>query len=323
MDKKYIGWVIILLIFISGCSAKLSEKKESFSGKGITYSVQLPSTWEKSLDYKVTYSNEALFGAKDTKSNSTLMIMAERKDLIDRTDFGERIRKELQKQYNYKKASDIFMKEFNVGKYKGYKYTLDTTFNKRDSWLHLYYIETAHGMVQLNYYSAKDGNYEKRAKIIDESARSVKEIEDKGAKTDEEEGNIVFENDTLNLALTGVMNVTGEADQKVLALRYTVTNKAKDQSIKANKWDETIQVTQNGVILAQGNLAKNNSILDIPKLMAQKEEELPAGGSLEGVTLYELKEEGDVLLVPNKTIFKDAKDIPIVVLNGTEKAGEK
>lgn len=154
---------------------KIIEKKESFEGKGIEYTFQLPSTWEKSLDYKVTYSNEAIFGAKDTKSNSTLVVMAERKESMDLTDFGNRIRKELKKQYNYKDEADIFMKEFNVGKYKGYKYTLDTTFDKRESWLHLYYIETAHGMVQLNYYSAKDGNYEKRAEIIDDSARSVKE----------------------------------------------------------------------------------------------------------------------------------------------------
>ncbi|WP_086312451.1 hypothetical protein A5821_000148 [Enterococcus sp. 7F3_DIV0205] len=315
MKKKIIGLGFILLLVLSGCSAKLSEKKESFDGKGIDYTFQLPSTWEKSLDYKVAYSNEAIFGAKDMKSNSTLVVMSERKESIDLTDFGKKIRKELKKQYNYKNESDIFMKEFKVGKYKGYKYTLDTLFDKRATWLHLYYIETAHGMVQLNYYSAKDGNYEKRAEIIDESARSVKEVKDNGPKADTEDEEIVFENDELTLSLTGVMNVVGEAEQKLVALRYTITNKSKEQSIKADKWDTTIKVTQNGKTLTQGKIAQDNTILDIPKLIEQKNEIIPQEGSLEGVTLYELKDDSDVLLIPEKTVFNNAKDIPIVVSN--------
>ncbi|MBO0446716.1 hypothetical protein IGJ55_002221 [Enterococcus sp. AZ170] len=322
MHKKKLYLILVLLIFISGCSAKLSKKKESFEGKGIEYTFQLPSTWEKSLDYKVTYSNEAIFGAKDTKSNSTLVVMAERKESMDLTDFGNRIRKELKKQYNYKDEADIFMKEFNVGKYKGYKYTLDTTFDKRESWLHLYYIETAHGMVQLNYYSAKDGNYEKRAEIIDDSARSVKEKKDNGAES-ETEDEIVFQNDDFSLTLTGVMNVTGETGQKLLALRYTVVNKTKDQAIKADKWDSLIQATQNGKQLVEGKLANDNSILDIPKLIEQKTKEIPAGNSLEGVSLYELKDDSDVLLIPNKETFKTADDVPIAVLSASEKAGEE
>ncbi|MGX7148302.1 DUF5067 domain-containing protein [Enterococcus ureasiticus] len=322
MHKKNIGLVVLLLIFISGCSAKLSDKKEVFDGKGIEYTIQLPSTWEKTLDYKVTYSNEAIFGAKDTKSNSTLIVMSERKESIELADFGKKIRNELKKQYNYKKESDIFMKEFKVGKYKGYKYTLDTTFDKRESWLHLYYIETANGMVQLNYYSAKDGEYKKRAEIIDESARSVKEVKDKGTDADEEE-NVVFQNDDLSLTLTGVMNVTGAADKKLLALRYTVTNKKKNQSITADKWDTLIQVTQNGKILVQGELAKDNSILDIPKLIEQKSKAVDGGSSIEGVSLYELKDDSDILLIPDKDIFKNATDVPIVVLNEAEKEEEK
>lgn len=322
MNKKNLGLVLLLLIFISGCSAKLSEKKETFDTKGIEYSFQLPSTWESASDYKVTYSNEAIFGAKDTKSNSTLVVMAGRKESIDLDGFGKRIRKELKKQYNYKNESDIFMKEFKVGKYQGYKYTLDTTFDKRASWLHLYYIETEHGMVQLNFYSAKDGNYEKRAEIIDESARSVKEVKDQGAEADDDEDSVVFENDDLSLSLTGVMNVAGESKQKLLALRYTVTNKTKNQSITADQWDTLIQVNQNGETLTEGKLAKDNSILDIPKLIQQKAKEIAPGGTLEGVTLYELKDDSDALLIPAKDAFKNAEDVPIVVLNEVEKEGE-
>lgn len=119
------------------------------------------------------------------------------------------------------------------------------------------------------------------------------------------------------------MNVTGETGQKLLALRYTVVNKTKDQAIKADKWDSLIQATQNGKQLVEGKLANDNSILDIPKLIEQKTKEIPAGNSLEGVSLYELKDDSDVLLIPNKETFKTADDVPIAVLSASEKAGEE
>lgn len=323
MTKKPIKVLLLFLLLVfSGCSAKLADKKESFEAQGIDYTIQLPSSWETVTDFKVKYSNEAVFGAQDTKSNSTLVVMGRRKEAVTLDeDFGKRMRKELKEQYNYKKESEIFMKEFKLGKYKGYKYTLDTMFEKRSTWLHLYYIETAHGLLQLNYYSANDGGHEKRAEIIDESARSVKEVSDSGSDTSDETNEVVFKNETLSIELTGVMNLNGEGSKKLLALRYTVEN-IGEQDVTAKIWDEAIQVTQNGQTLAEGKLPKENTLLDIPKLIEQKNQAIAIGASAESVSLYELKDTSEVTLIPSKERFAGADEIPIVITTAAEE-GDK
>lgn len=68
---------------------------------------------------------------------------------------------------------------------------------------------------------------------------------------------------------------------------------------------------------------ENNSILDIPKLIKQKSKEISVGNPLEGVSIYELKDDRDVLLIPAKDVFKEAKAVPIVVFNEEEKVGDK
>ncbi|MFD2305197.1 DUF5067 domain-containing protein [Enterococcus termitis] len=317
--KRIMIPIVLLLIVFSGCSAKLADKEESFKAKGIEYTIQLPSTWETTTDFKVKYSNEAVFGAQDTKSNSTLVVMGERKETVELDDdFGKRMRKELKTQYNYDKESEIYMKEFKIGKYKGFKYTLDTMFEKRSTWLHLYYIETEHGFLQLNYYSANDGGHEKRAEIIDQSARSVKEIADSGNESSAESEEVVFKNETVSIELTGVMNLEGEGDKKLLALRYTVKNTSEKTAVTAGLWDEAIQVTQQGKELKEGKLPKSNTILDIPKLIEQKKNEIQVGKTGESVSLYELTDTSDVTLVPSKDLFVDAKEVPIVVAAGKE-----
>ncbi|MDA9472120.1 DUF5067 domain-containing protein [Enterococcus sp. 5H] len=317
MDKKIMKSLLLVLILVfSGCSAKLSDKKESFEVKGINYTIQLPSTWEPTTDFKVKYSNEAVFGAQDKKSNSILVVMGERKELETiNEDFVKRMRTELKNQYNYEKESEIYMKEFEIGKYKGVKYTLDTMFEKRATWLHLYYIETEHGLLQLNYYSANDGNHKKRAEIIDESALSVKEVNDTGDKASTDTDEIVFKNENVSIELVGVMTLEGDDGQKLLALRYTVTNSGEKSAITAKVWDEAVQVTQHDTALTEGKLPKENTILDIPKLTEQKQEAIPIGKSNESVSLYELSDTSEVTLIPSKERFPDASDVPLTVVN--------
>lgn len=317
MDKKKTtSLLILLLIVFSGCSAKLADKEESFEVKGINYTIQLPSSWEATTDFKVKYNNEAVFGGQDTKSNSTLLVMGERKESVTiDDDFGKRMRTELKNQYNYEKESEIYMKELEIGKYKGFKYTLDTMFEKRSTWLHLYYIETEHGLLQLNYYSANDGNHKKRAEIIDQSALSVKEVSDAGDKVSTDTDEVVFKNENVSIELVGVMTLEGDDGQKLLALRYTVTNSGEKSAITAKIWDEAVQVTQHDTVLTEGKLPKENTILDIPKLTEQKQEAIPIGKNNEGVSLYELSDTSEVTLIPSKELFPDASDVPLIVMN--------
>ncbi|EOH98902.1 hypothetical protein UAY_02171 [Enterococcus moraviensis ATCC BAA-383] len=322
--KKAIGYLSILvlsLLVISGCSAKLSDEKQSFEADGIEYQFQLPSTWEVTKDYKATYNKSAVFGAKDKKSNSSLFVLASRKENVDLDNFGERTRKELAKLYNYK-AKDIYMKESKVGQYKAYKFTLNTTFDKRSMWLHLYYIETEHGLVQFDFYSADDGKYEKRVDIIDSSAYSVKEKEDQGPV--EEEDDIAFDSSELNVKVTGVMSLAGENDTSVYAIRYMVTNKGKQEEITPKKWQELIQVMQDDQVLQEGTVKKDDQVVDITKLLNQQNQKIPAGKTLESVAVYTLKDKTkDLVLTPSKEVFKEAEPVHLTLETDSGKDGEK
>lgn len=97
------------------------------------------------------------------------------------------------------------MNSFELNGGKGYKYTVQTRIDNKKSWLHLYYVETESGMVRFDFYPADDGKHKKRAEIIDESVRSLKEINASGVETQEED-EIAFENDSVALKLVGLCN---------------------------------------------------------------------------------------------------------------------
>lgn len=318
--RWYVPIIILICLTISGCAAKLSDKKQSFESDGIQYQFQLPDSWEATNDYKATYNKSAVFGAKDKKSNSALFVLASRKENVDLNDFGKRTRKELAKLYNYKEK-DIYMKESKIGKYKAYKYTLNTTFNERSSWLHLYYIETEHGLVQFDFYSVEDGEHEKRVEIIDSSAYSIKEKKDNGP---EEKDEIVFDSTTLNIKVTGVMDLTGEADTSVYAVRYKLTNKGEQADITAEKWDELIKVTQNDEELEKGKIKTDEQVVDISNLLKQRTEKISIGKSMDAVVLYTLKDKkNDVVLTPSNKVFTDVKPVHLTVSVDSGKDGEK
>lgn len=317
MKKRTCSFIFVFLmsIFLSGCTTKLSDKKSTFDAKGIDYEFQLPSTWKKTDDFKQVYNQAAVFGAVDSKSNSTMFVTGERKDQVVLKNFGERMRKEVAKLYGYKKTEDVYMKEFELNGKKAYKYTVKTIFEKRTVWLHLYYVETKSGMIRFDFYSIDDGDYEKRAKIIDQSVRSLKETSDKGeTDTVGEEDTITFENDAIALKIVGIMHLKGDNDTKLLALRYSVTNKS-DQSISANQWDSLVRLTQQETDLSGAELPKENAMLDLPKLLAQKDVTLSKGETVESVSLYTLKDTSNVELIPSDKEFPNTKPIQLTVPN--------
>lgn len=317
----YFPILMSIFIIISGCSAKLSDKKEPFEADGIDYQFQLPSTWEPTKDYKTTYNKSAVFGAKDKKSNSSLFILASRKEEVDLNDFGKRTRKELAKLYNYK-PEDIYLKESKVGGYKAYKYTLYTTFEDRSYWLHLYYIETEHGFIQLDFYSADDGNYKKRTAVIDSSAYSIKEVKDNGPEKEEDE--IAFDSPMYNLKVTGVMDLAGDKETSVYAIRYAFTNKGDNGDVTPEKWNELIQVTQNDQVLVEGKAKEDEQVVDISKLLKQRAEKIPTGKTIEAVVVYTLKDKkSNIELTPSKEIFKDAESVQLTLSTTGGKEDEK
>ena len=320
MKKKLRILFLMLSFLFAGCSAKLAEEESSFEGKGIHYNFQLPSTWNTTNDFQTVYSQQAVFGATDTKSNSSLFITVERKDKVELTNFGENMRKEVASLYGYKKADDVYMKEFKLKGKKAYKYTVKTKFAKRTVWLHLYYIETESGMVRFDFYSADDGQYEKRAEIIDRSVRSLEEGKDLGEETseDEEDSEIVFENDTVTLKLVGIMQIDGEDAKQLAALRYTITNKGA-ATISANFWEEQIQVKQQEEHLENGQLPKDTAVLDLSKLIGRKKEIIATNETVEAVSLYELKDMSNLKLIPSKKLFSETKSVYIPLTSEGER----
>lgn len=316
MKKKLIG-IFLLLMLLAGCSAKLSQEKATFSGKGISYSFQLPSTWEKDPDAQANYGASTLFAAKDKKSNSSMFITAVRKDTLDLADFGSKTREQLSKTYSYKNVNDVYMKEFKLNSYNAYKFTVFTKVKTKESWAHIYYIETKTGFVQLVYYSADDNDYEKRAKIIDESAKSLEETkvddtykettDSNMAATDNE--SVIIKNAETNFDIKGFRKIKGEADETLLVIRYEMTNLATDAQ-PANRLKQLAKVTQKKQELTEVPLPASEKDTALGVLEQHKEDELAKDQSVETIAVYTLKEKtGEVILTFSKDQFPEQEPV--------------
>ena len=313
--KKVIFGLFFLLVTISGCAASLSKRVDTFESDGISYEIQLPNSWEKKDGFENKYSKEIIFGAEDKKSNSKLLVMAQRKKKMEFNDsFGKEMKKKLAKQYGYQKVDEIYMDEFSIGKNKGFKYTLDTMFDEKESWLHLYYIETENSIVQLNFYSAKDGSYKERAKIIDESAKSIKETADAGPTDETSDETFLFKNDDFSIQVTGVLTIKGTENTNLLALKYSVNNTDNKEDLTPMIWTQAIEVKQGDSILETVELPKNNAVLEVSELFEKRFEKISVGNSLESVVLYQLKDTSNVLLIPSEKVFPNSKDVPLEIL---------
>lgn len=222
--QNYIVSMLLFLLFMSGCGQKLSEKEASFTGNSLEYTIQLPDSWKKTTNYQTKFNESAVFGAEDTKSKSQLYVLVDRKNKINTKEFGKEMQQEIAIRYGYKKASDIYFKEEKKEDKTFYKYTLRTNFDKQNVWLHLYYVESANGMVQVVIYSANDGNYKKRSEMLHESLLTLQEIKDLG-EDESFEKPILFENQKISLELIGVMPIQSNQNNQMVALRYKVTNK--------------------------------------------------------------------------------------------------
>lgn len=312
MKYKIVALLSLLLIF-TGCSAKLSEKKQTFSDQGISYSIQLPSSWEKEKDPKEGYGQKAIFAAKDKKSNSTMFVSTTRKETVDLKDFGKKTREQLAKTYNYENAEDIYMKEFKLKDYQAYKYTAFTKFKDKDVWAHLYYIETKTGFVQLAYYSADDNDYEARSKIIDQSARSLQETKvDTTYKAEKEDNDTELENDSVivknndvSFDIKGFRKIAGQENQTLLIVGYETKN-LTDQKVTADLLKEVVTVTQKGQLLKEMELPKSeeNSALDV--LVKHQKDLLEKDQSVETAAIYELNQiTGEVVLTFDSEKFPE------------------
>ncbi|GGC89693.1 DUF5067 domain-containing protein [Enterococcus wangshanyuanii] len=303
-----------LLLTLTGCSAKLSEEQQTFSDQGITYSIQLPSSWEKETDSKENYGQSAVFAAKDKKSNSVMFISTTRKDTLDLNDFGNKTRKQLAATYRYEDVEDVYMKEFQLKDFPAYKYTVFTRFKEKDVWAHLYYIETKTGFVQLVYYSADDSNYEARSKIIDQSARSLQETKvdqsyqdqaKEDTATTSDSNSVTVKNAEVSFEIKGFRKVAGQNGKTLLAIRYEVVNLAEEK-MTADSLKTVIDVKQKEEQLTETSLPENEKNSALGLLEQHQQDLVEKDQTVEAVLVYELKKTtGDVVLNFNTKKFPE------------------
>lgn len=308
MNKNGLRILVLLLFILSGCSAKLADEKTTFEGAGHQYEFSLPDTWKQQEPsvYKKNYGETAVFGAEDEKSDSFMYILTFPIDEVVLEGFGEKTREDLQKVHGYKNSEDIFMKEYEVNGYPAFKYTVNTFYKDDSIWVHYYYIVTENSLVQINYYSADDRNYEKRVEILNESADSLKEIGEATIETEEstseiESNSLYTENDLLRFDVTGYRKIT-VADQEYLAVRFKIMNKA-DTAVTPALWYEKTTLKQGENKLAQAEFPDDAEAANLKELAVTNKEPVLKGQEQEGLAFYKVSSDENERIV--KVMFNE------------------
>lgn len=303
MNKKRLYMMMLFLFVLSGCSAKLAEEKAVFDGSGYHYEFQLPDSWkqQEASVYKNNFGEAAVFGAEDEKSDSFMYVLTFPKEEIELEGFGEKTREELQKVHGYKNIEDIFMKEYEVNGYPAFKYTVNTNFKDESIWAHFYYLVTEHSVVQINFYSADDRNYEKRVEILNESADSLREVgeaettatADSSAET--AGSSLYTENDSLRFDVTGYRKITVD-DQEYLAVRFKIMNKT-DTVVTPALWYEKAILTQGETKLVQADFPEGAEAGNLKELAVTNDEEVLKGQEQEGLAFYKVSSDKNERIV--------------------------
>lgn len=305
MSKKHlIGLVLAVLLFLAGCEAKLSEKKEEFASDGYVYQFQLPSTWTKraEADYQGEFGARAIFAAEDKQSKSQMFIQSTPKESVDLTDFGEAMRENLQKIYGYSNVDDIYMDEYEISGNQVFKYTLNGAYKDESVWVHSYYMITDEEVLEIIFYSADDNRYEDRVKIIDQSVDTLEEKEQKEKGT-ETSGSAVeteastelpetaVENEQMSVNVTGFRKIVVD-DKAYLAVRFSVLNNS-DEKIKPLIWYEKAAIKQGETTLKQAEFPDSDEAGNLKVLAEDNKKSLAKGESSAGLAFYELLPKGE------------------------------
>ncbi|OEH80796.1 DUF5067 domain-containing protein [Enterococcus rivorum] len=310
----------VAIFLLSGCTQKLDKAKQSFDHQGISYEMQLPGGWKRDKEVRSDYGLQTVLSAEDTKSNSYLFITSIPVKEVQYKGFGEETREKIKERYNYKKTEDVYMKEIKIGDAPAYKYTVNTSYKDKSVWAHLYYIWTEHGFVQMTFYSADDNSYEKRSEIIDEAVATFKEVDFDETKAqkglidqEKEEGDVItIENKKLKMETTGVRQITGTDNKKLLAIRYTFTNLALE-AVQPAVWKEYVVAKQNEKPLRFGELPEDTSFLDVKELVMAQSKELKQGEQVESVVLYELLDKSRIELSFSQEEFPEKEPVGVVI----------
>lgn len=318
--KRIVLFFPAILLLLVGCTGTLDENTQRFEDQGVSYEMQLPAGWKKDKEQNYDYGLETAFSAEDKNTDSYLFISTIPVAEVKQKEFGEETRKKIKERYKYKTVKDVYMKEYKVGNYLTYKYTVHTNYKEKPVWAHFYYIWTDNGFVQMTFYSADDNSFKKRSKQIEAAVETFKEVgfnKKKAKKSKEnqkkEEGDVVtIENNDLKMEITAVRKVKGENNKELLAIRYAFTNQ-NEKSTEPSIWKEFVTAKQADNLLPIGQLPKDYEFLDVKELAETQTVPVKKGESVESVVLYELVDQSTVELTYAQEAFPDKQPTRVVV----------
>lgn len=316
MKKRITLIGLSLFALLAGCSKQnLSDKKENFSDKGISYSFRLPKNWTTQEQFKHLYNEAAVFGAQDEKSKSDMFIRTTEKRESDVDKFKEKTKKELLKTYDLK---EVYVENFEANGCPVIAYTFNGRFDKQTVFVHNFYVLTKQRVVEFTFYSAANGAYEKRAEIFEESVKTLVEEEEVAATetSSEEQSNQKIENTQFSFAFSGYKVLTNSTGSRLLIVRYVFTNKEKE-AIAPDVWNSLVTAEQDGKELKLGSVSEEESSSDLSYLLQVAKLPIKKGESVESAAIYELNDSSmsNISMSFDSKEFKDQKPFVISIEN--------
>lgn len=307
---KWFGWLWLSCILLSGCSLALADDTTQFSKDGFSYEITLPESFEAVKDFDERFHQEAAFGAEDTKSYSSMFVRVYPKEAVQFTNFLEKKQEELSKQYGYTNGKKVYATEFDMNDLQAYKFTVFTTFEDKQVWAHLYYVATAHGLAQIVFYSADDNAYEKRAEIIDQSVRTLKETAytqptESTTEEDTKKTGMHVQGNELSFDITGCRTLTS-GNERFFVIRYQTQNHTANDVTPAI-WQEMVTAKQGETTLAVVPLPDSEQATEAWQLFAQQNEVIAPEKTLESVVVYALADQTEIALSFDATQFPNQK----------------
>lgn len=291
------------LFFLGACnSSGLADETYDVTSDDVNYTLQLPKGWETQKDYQEEYNEAAVFGGKDTGSNSYMFIRTKNSQALTQKELQKTTTESVKEIYQLDK---ITAADFSDGEIPVVKYELSGYFKKKPVTVYLYYLAFKDQVVNVTFYAPKDNN-QSREKQLDETVLSI-EREGGAATTDatsqQETKDNVVANDQMTVTLTGYDRIEAE-DKQLVVIRYVVKNK-QATAITPAIWDELVDVTQNQQKLTQSSLTQSSSMPALDYLLSVRKQPIEENQALESAVVYELVKDSqaDVLFTFDQTAF--------------------
>ncbi|MGG5342833.1 DUF5067 domain-containing protein [Enterococcus sp. AZ192] len=310
-NKKVLG-LLLVLVLLTGCqSFSLQKKTDDFSFNGSEYSIRLPKNWEVEEKPEDQLNKTAIFGAVDRKSNSTLFVRADKKNLSNQVELEKEAVSYLKKFYEVKKSDKELIE---VQGKPAVRYTFVVDYQEKDSWLDIYFVATERGVLQLNCYSQMDNSSDKRRSSLKESIETLTEKVDEIQETQESttENKLANKVENEQLAITvSKYNIEKIENQNYMVLRYVYKNKSAKELIPSEHWKKYMVVSQGDQQLRNiDEIPMSDESLEY--LVGAGNRNLAKGSSVEGALIYPLSDtEKTIQIVFDSTEFPNKEPLSI------------